>query len=187
MQKKSYSESIWVSLSFCFLVHPVSVHRSCPSVSDEPIGVLLVLVGACDWVHLWASGLRRLASGRSLCVAEQAGCGLALGGPHTGPLTAGSEDTALWSSLGGHDGERTHPSTEWWSSKTTEIYVLRLSREYSFKTKNPSQALVRLTWPPPRVTPPPEDRWEAPHWADTSHCLPDTQEEEGKVQSYNHN
>lgn len=39
---------------FCFSVRPVSVHLSvCLSirlyVSDEPIGVLLVLVGACDW------------------------------------------------------------------------------------------------------------------------------------------
>lgn len=31
---------------FCLSVHPASVHLS---VSDEPMGVLLVQVGACDW------------------------------------------------------------------------------------------------------------------------------------------
>ncbi len=33
-------------------------------------------------------------------MAEQAGHWLALGSPHAGPFTVGSEDTAFWSNLG---------------------------------------------------------------------------------------
>lgn len=63
-----------------------------------------------------SSGLRWLARRRAL--HGRTGWTLAgIGDPHAGPFTAGSEDTALWSSLGGN-AKRVMDSFEDGSKKT---------------------------------------------------------------------
>lgn len=101
-------------------------------------------------------------------MAEQAGHWLALGNPHAGPFTVGSEDTALWSSLGRN------------AKMTFEGFLGLVVQPRKSNSHTQCTKAVRLTWPPLWLTFPLEGHWEAPQWTDTSHCLQDTQGETRK-------
>lgn len=118
-KKKLFCIHLSMSLSLSRVCTPVL------SVSGEPIGVLLVLgerggggrYSSEQWCLCW------MVSGRSRVWQNRLDVGWTSGDPHAGPLTAGSEDTALWSRLGRRGGQKTTSTFLSNGSKKEELSV----------------------------------------------------------------